>query len=137
MYKFGENSKKKLKICSPAIQKLCFRAIIYVEIDFGIVCGHRDKVMQDSLFRSGHSKVQYPNSKHNTNPSNAVDIAVYDHELKKFIWEPLSYYYYLYGVFMTIANQEGIKLRWGGNWDGDADFTDNPFLDCGHYELIL
>ena len=29
----------------------------------------------------------------------------------------------------------GIKLRWGGDWDGDWQTRDNTFDDLPHFEL--
>jgi peptidoglycan L-alanyl-D-glutamate endopeptidase CwlK len=46
-------------------------------IDFSIICGYRGKQEQSNAFAHGASKVQYPNSMHNQNPSLAVDIRPY------------------------------------------------------------
>ena len=29
-----------------------------------------------------------------------------------------------------------VSLRWGGDWDGDGDRTDQTFNDLMHWELI-
>jgi len=29
----------------------------------------------------------------------------------------------------------GIRLRWGGDWDGDTELDDNKFDDLPHFEL--
>jgi hypothetical protein len=30
----------------------------------------------------------------------------------------------------------GIEIRWGGNWKGDFNPSDNTFFDGPHYELV-
>ena len=39
------------------------------------------------------------------------------------------------GIFLATGWEKGIELRWGGDWDGDHDFTDQTFDDLGHLEL--
>lgn len=34
-----------------------------------------------------------------------------------------------------LATQRGIKLRWGGDWDGDGDIYDNKLFDPPHWEV--
>jgi peptidoglycan L-alanyl-D-glutamate endopeptidase CwlK len=36
---------------------------------------------------------------------------------------------------LGIASGLGIKLRWGGNWNGDFNLKDNKFQDIGHFEV--
>jgi len=36
-----------------------------------------------------------------------------------------------------IAHRRGIKLRWGGDWDRDLDFSDQRFYDLYHFELVV
>ena len=41
------------------------------------------------------------------------------------------------GIVNERAKQLGIKLRCGGDWDGDTETTDQKFHDLPHFELIL
>ena len=75
MPSFSENSKIKLNSCHPSLQKIANEAI--KQIDFTILCGHRNKIDQLIAFQEGKSKVQWPDSKHNKVPSLAFDIAPY------------------------------------------------------------
>ena len=36
---------------------------------------------------------------------------------------------------MSVANRLGLKVRWGGDWDGDFEFKDQNFHDLPHFEL--
>jgi peptidoglycan L-alanyl-D-glutamate endopeptidase CwlK len=42
---------------------------------------------------------------------------------------------FLAGWIMAKADTLGIKLRWGGDWNEDFDFSDNNFDDIWHFEL--
>lgn len=132
MYKFGPTSKAKLSTCHQDIQKILNEAIKV--IDFSVIEGHRDQSTQDRYFRSGASKLQWPNSKHNTSPSRAADVAPYP-----IVWEgekAKARFYYLQGVIKGIAESLGISIRFGGDWDGDGDITDQSFNDLPHIELL-
>ena len=39
------------------------------------------------------------------------------------------------GYVQGVAEQLGIKIRWGGDWDSDFDFKDQTFNDLVHFEL--
>jgi len=42
----------------------------------------------------------------------------------------------LAGVMLNAAQEMGIRVRWGGDWDGDGSTKDQTFHDLGHYELF-
>ena len=89
---------------------------------------------QNSLFEAGASTLRWPDSKHNSIPSKAVDLQPYpypDYEPK--LWGALGY---IAGRAYAIAAEEGFSIRWGGDWDGDGDTTDQKFDDLFHLELI-
>lgn len=48
------------------------------EIEIVVKTGHRDHAAQVNAFNLGHSRYVWPNSKHNTLPSLAVDIVPKD-----------------------------------------------------------
>lgn len=131
MPSFGKTSKKELGTCHPLLQEVLNEAIKVV--DFKVLQGTRSEEEQERLFREGRSKVRWPNSKHNTYPSLAVDVAPYPidwdgpHATKKFAR--------LAGIIEGIAYTKGIQLRWGGDWDGDGQMRDQKFHDLPHLEL--
>ena len=100
-------------------------------VDFSVLEGHRGPDRQDEMFRTGQSKLQWPDSKHNSLPSLAVDLAPYPID-----WEDTERFVFLAGVVFTIAIQNGIDLRWGGDWDGDGFMSDETFRDYVHFELL-
>ena len=130
---FSFTSKERLATCHPDLQRL-FNAVIK-EVDCTIIEGHRGEERQNRFFLEGGSKVEWPDSKHNKVPSEGVDAGPYIWG-KGLSWEPKQCYYFA-GIVKAKASELGIKIRWGGDWDGDNDVNDQKFNDLGHFELIL
>ena len=129
MNKFSESSKKKLETCHPDIQKI-FNEVIK-HYDCTVICGHRGKDEQDEAVRTGASKLAWPNSKHNSLPSKAIDVVPFPVD-----WTDTSRFYHFAGFVMGVAIYFGIKLRFGGDWDGNLKFRDEKFKDLPHFELV-
>ncbi len=135
MPKFSGSSELKLSTCHEDLQEL-FRQVIK-HYDCTIICGNRSQVDQDRAFVEGKSKVKWPNSKHNSMPSMAVDVVPYPID-----WDDRERFYHFAGYVKGI-NEMLISygymyhtIRWGGDWDSDNDFKDNGFNDLAHFELI-
>ena len=135
MPRFSNKSKLMLSACDDKLKIVCYGAIPIV--DFTVLCGHRGGVEQEKLYSDGRSKLRYPDSLHNDTPSKAVDIAPWPIPADWGAREPkeLARFYHLMGVIKAVAHYEGIKVRLGGDWDGDNIFTDQSFDDLGHVEL--
>ena len=129
MAKLGKSSEERLNTCHPDLQKV-FRRVVE-KYDLTITCGTRGEAEQNEAFRTGKSKVQFPKSKHNLTPSLAVDAVPYPID-----WNDRSRFYHFAGYVLGIAEGMGIKLRWGGDWDGDFDLKDQKFFDLPHFELV-
>lgn len=100
--------------------------------DHSVIEGHRDEATQNRYFEAGVSKVSFPDSKHNIYPSEAIDIQPYPYN-EETLREDLSY---LAGLYIGIAAERGIDLRWGGDWDEDGETADNSFDDLFHLEMV-
>jgi hypothetical protein len=86
------------------------------------------------MFKLKRSKVQWPDGKHNTMPSEAVDVQPYPYpEKESTLREDLSY---IAGLFIAFGRAEGVVLRWGGDWDKDGETADNKFDDLFHIEIV-
>ncbi len=125
----SERSLENLSLVDIRLRGVIEQAIEIV--DFSVLEGYRGPDRQDEMFRTGQSKLQWPDSKHNSLPSLAVDIAPYPID-----WEDTERFVFLAGVVFTIAIQNGIDLRWGGDWDGDGFMRDETFRDYVHFELL-
>lgn len=129
MYHYSKISKKRLQECDQRLQQV-FNEVIK-KWDCSIICGHRSEKDQTSVYNSGLSKLQYPDSKHNEFPSKAVDVAPYPIN-----WNDLGSFYMFAGYVIRVAEEFNIKLRYGGDWDTDKKTTDQSFNDLLHFEII-
>ena len=128
MARFGNKSKKHLKTCDERLQTL-FSEVVKV-FDCSILVGHRGEEDQNKAYADGNSQVKWPKGKHNKKPSSAVDVAPYPID-----WEDRERFSYFAGFVKGVAYRLNIPLRWGGDWDGDNDLSDNNFDDLVHFEL--
>lgn len=96
--------------------------------------GYRDAQTQAALVEAGASTLRWPDSKHNKYPSQAVDLQPYPRPVEEEkLWGALGY---LAGRAFGIAKEEGFDIRWGGDWNGDGDLTNQNFDDLFHIELV-
>ena len=131
---YSKISKVRLNECHRDIQ------VVFTEVlktfDHSIICGTRGEQEQTVAFESGFSKVEYPNSMHNSYPSMAVDVLPYPID-----WKDEKRMIYFAGFVMATAirlkeeKKISHNLRWGGDWDRDLELKDNKFQDYPHYEL--
>jgi peptidoglycan L-alanyl-D-glutamate endopeptidase CwlK len=136
--KFSSSSLAQLGTCDPRLQDV-MGAVIGL-FDFTVLEGHRGEADQERAYAKGLSKVHWPYGKHNSTPSQAVDIAPYpidwgDGEGDVKAEAARQRFCYLAGFVMAAAAQRGVRLRWGGDWNGDRDTRDERFRDLGHFEI--
>ncbi len=138
MNKLSRNSKAKLCTCNNDIYRAVFFALQFMDV--GVADGVRGRKRQQILYNQGKSKVRYPDSKHNKTPSDAVDLVVYVEGIGYIdeVSAPNSYrqyYGYLAGILRIYCYENGLNFKWGGDWDGDANFDDQTFNDLMHFEI--
>lgn len=142
MRQYSDISRQRLETCHEDLQLLF--ALVLQCWDNTILVGHRSKEEQVKAYTSGRSQVKWPDSKHNTYPSMAVDVSPWPipkgwgaqtrDELEKFRY----FAFYVCGVADALQQAGVIRhtVRWGGDWDGDNDVLDNKFEDLVHFELV-
>ena len=129
MARFGKRSRRNLNTCDKKLQDL-FNEVVK-HFDCSVLVGFRDRDGQNTAYASGHSKVKWPNGKHNTKPSFAVDVAPYPID-----WDDRERFIYFGGFVKGCAYRMNIPLRWGGDWDSDTQLSDNKFFDdLVHFEV--
>jgi peptidoglycan L-alanyl-D-glutamate endopeptidase CwlK len=134
MLSYGDRSERHLRTCHKDLQTI-FREVIKF-YDCSLICGHRNKAAQDKVFSDGMSKVQWPDSKHNTVPSVAIDAVPYPIN-----WKDTNEMRHFAGVVQGVAQilfrrgEISHLVRWGGDWDKDNDLNDQSFMDLPHFEL--
>lgn len=131
-FRWGRGSREKLATCHSDLVRVLDRALGYGVLDFSVVGGHRGRASQEHYFATGLSQIQWPHSKHNREPSDAVDVVPWMDG--RALWDDRAAWFLLAGLILAAASEEGVQLRWGGNWDEDASFTVQAFDDLGHFE---
>ena len=124
MPKFGKKSQERLRGVNSELVNVLFELVKIMDVT--IIEGVRSQERQDRLVAEGKSKTKF--SKHIT--GRAVDLAPYPID-----WEDRDRFHYIGGMLRGIAHQMGIKVIWGGDWNGDGETKDNNFDDLVHIEL--
>lgn len=119
MYKLSNKSLSRLKGVHPDLVAVVKRAIEITEQDFSVLEGLRSYERQVELVNKGASKTM--NSRHLT--GHAVDLVPYG---VSDMWD-WQYYYPIADAMKDAAQELGIDLEWGGDW--------NSFKDGPHFQL--
>lgn len=126
----GAVSTRRLETCHPALQRLIRevdrRLSKHRYLELAVVCGHRGQVEQEQAFRDGNSDKHWPDSRHNTTPSTAVDIAPYP-----IVWEDRELFMLLIGYVLAVSEDLGIEIEVGALWHK----RDRPHIQLSAYEL--
>ncbi len=133
MPKFSDESKQVLKDADPKLQDVFDKVIEYY--DCKPLTSFRGEAEQNEAFASGMSQLKWPNSKHNTKPSKAVDVVPYFMQKAHIRWEDKMAFYHFAGFVKGMAAAMGVKLRWGGDWNNDQNLHDQTLYDLPHFEL--
>jgi peptidoglycan L-alanyl-D-glutamate endopeptidase CwlK len=103
--------------------------------DISIICGIRNRVDQNQMFDEGKSKLRWPDGKHNvedaTELSDAVDIVPWPEQ-----YSDSMTMIHVAGIVMGIAAEMNMQIRWGGDWNRNADLNDQEFKDLWHFERV-
>jgi peptidoglycan L-alanyl-D-glutamate endopeptidase CwlK len=137
-YKFGMNSLNHRKQVINPLVRIVDRALAYGIMDFSLIESIRSKEKQNKYFMDGRSKLPWPKGNHNVEHegelAKALDIVPCING--KLSWKRV-HCLTLSGIILAAAVEEGIKLRWGGNWDMDGEpITDQDYQDLVHYEVV-
>ena len=136
MHELSKSSIRHYETCHHQLQRLV--TFVRAKRAIAVIRGYRSTDDQARAFRTGASNAKPGESKHNAYPSLAVDIAPVEalplwairKDLSKEEWKAFG------AEVMEIAKEHKINIRWGGDWDGDGDFTDQKLFDAVHFELL-
>ncbi len=120
MSEFGPSSRRHLSTCHEHIQ-LVMGPVVAV-YDCSVIWGFRGQARQQRAFLEGHSQKQWPDSRHNTNPSLAIDVVPYPID-----WDDIDRFIELSWVIKGSASALDLPLEWGGDW--------SSFKDYAHWQL--
>lgn len=122
MYSFGRKSTAILATCRPELQLLVNAVMAEQVMDFSVASGYRGEEEQDQLVEDGASQLIWPFSRHNVQPSNAVDLWPYPVD-----WNNIAAFKELNFLMMKHAQRLRIRIECGAYWNKPKDYP--------HYEL--
>lgn len=103
-----------LSTCTWDVQRIVQEAI--KEIDFTVICGHRDKKNQTMAYYSKASDHGWPNSQHNSFPSKAFDFIPCPFTN----WKDFERFKAVARVIKTAADKLGVEITTGAlDWEWD------------------
>lgn len=127
----------------------------YPHLTVWIIQTKRPEEKHNDYLRRGLTKVPYSDTGHNPDAHGdgyvwAVDMAVFDTRLPldqavqwggdlkrnpQMAWRQRLRFAVLHGLMLSQADYRGAKIRWGGDFNRDGDFTNDSWLDMAHWEL--
>ena len=153
VYVLGRRSRAELEGVHPDLVRVVERAIQVTSQDFSVHDGLRTLDEQRKLFRRRASRTM--NSKHlpqEDGYGHAVDLVPYINGRLRWEW-PLIYP--IAKAMRAAAEEQSVRLRWGGHWGELTGMDDEPealvrayvdarrsagksaFIDGPHYELLF
>lgn len=126
---FSTIERKRLLSCHADLANIFYE--VRKHYPCRVICGHRNEEEQNRAYEDGFSKVVFPDSKHNSLPSRAIDVAPLPID-----WNSKEDFYYFAGHVRMIAESQGVKIRWGGDWNRNLNLKDQTFFDLVHFELV-
>ena len=127
-FKLGPTSIEKLRGVHPLLIAVVCRAIRLTTVDFTVYEGLRSLERQKELVASGASKTL--DSRHLV--GCAVDLPAWVNGHPS--WEN-KYMPPIRDAMYSAANELGVTLRYGGDWNGNGIESDESFRDAVHWEL--
>jgi peptidoglycan L-alanyl-D-glutamate endopeptidase CwlK len=138
-YTLSNRSLNNLTGVHPALVKVVKRAIEITEQDFVVIEGLRTQARQDELWAQGRTKpgpiVTWTKdaSSHGIQEDGlgyAVDIAPYPVD-----WNDLKKFDAIAKAMFTAAEEFGVRLRWGADWNMNGTPRERGESDSPHFEL--
>ena len=135
-YEFSERSREALGTADVELQRLFNEVIMH--IDCSVIYGLRTLEQQKDLYAQGRTRpgrivtnLDGINKRSKHQDGLAVDVVPYPID-----WDNRERFVHFAGFVRGIAGTMNIKIRWGGDWDGDNDLHDQSWMDLPHFELI-
>lgn len=137
-FKLGIQSLARLDGVHPDLVRVVKRAIEITSVDFKVIEGVRSYARQKKLYAQGRTPpgrvvTWKMKSKHLIQADgygHAVDLlpAPYD-------WKEEEPFDRVAIAMVKAAGELDVKIRWGGNWDGDGRPHEKGETDGPHFEL--
>ncbi len=131
-----DRSEKRLEGVNAALVSVIRRAAKRVQFDLFVVEGVRTKARQADLFAQGRTKpgpkVTWTlESKHIE--GRATDLAPMVNGVID--WKDLKKFDQIAQAMFAAAEELGVSIRWGADWDADGNPRERGESDSPHFEL--
>lgn len=138
-FKFSARSRKALEGVHPDLVRVVTRALAISQVDFMVIEGVRTPERQAVLFAQGRTApgaiVTWARTSNHfvstkTGFGHAVDLlpAPYD-------WKATRPFDAVATAMFQAAKEEGVRIRWGADWDKDGYWREKGEIDSPHFEL--
>lgn len=118
---YGPASEANIGELHPELQRLLRACALELPsyFDISVTCGWRGEADQNEAFRTGASKLRWPDSAHNKKPARAYDYACYGRDQAG---KPVQVYdiediLMRQGAMRLVAHRIGVRLRPLIDWD--------------------
>lgn len=128
----SNDSNRQLDTCHPKIGRLIREVDRRLskrrvqKLDIKAVCGHRGEIAQEQAFKDGNSDKHWPDSRHNTLPSTALDMTPYPE-----MWSDPELLMLIIGYTLAVADEMDIEIEVGALWHK----RDRPHIQLTEREL--
>ena len=138
-YKLSARSLSHLEGVHPDLVRIVKRAIEITRQDFSVLEGVRTPERQSELYAQGRSKpgqivTWTMTSNHFVQADgygHAVDLVPYPLD-----WSDLKAFDAIAMAMFDAADELGLKIRWGADWDMDGKPREKGESDSPHFELV-
>jgi peptidoglycan L-alanyl-D-glutamate endopeptidase CwlK len=147
-FRFSARSRAALAGVHPDLVRVVERALALSRVDFMVIEGVRTPARQRELYAQGRTKpgpkvTWTMNSNHFVKADgfgHAVDLlpAPYDWKIDdpKSTPEIDDNFALVAAAMYRAADELGVRIRWGANWDGDRQWRERGETDNPHFELV-
>lgn len=132
-FKLSKTSLSRLIGVDETLVNVVKRAIEISEIDFMVIEGLRTIGRQRELYAQGRDtdgKIVTWTMKSKHIEGKAVDLAPYPLD-----WDDLDKFDKIRKAMMQAAQEQGVNLRWGADWDQDGKYREKGEYDSPHFEI--
>lgn len=133
MFKLSKTSLARLNGVDQELVAVVKRAIEISEVDFSVLEGMRTMQRQRELYAQGRTapgKIVTWTMKSKHIEGKAVDLVPYPLD-----WNDLAKFDAIREAMFDAAEELGVKIRWGADWDCDGNYREKGEYDSPHFEL--
>lgn len=138
MFQLGKTSLQRLEGVNHILVNVVKRAIQISKVDFMVVEGVRTFERQKELYAQGRTKpgkivTWTMDSKH----IDAIAVDLVPWVDGKADWNNLQNFDQVALAMFRAASEQGVKLRWGADWNNNGVKREKGETDSPHFELVM